>query len=110
MRYHALITRVPLALTALRALLGPVLLAFAMIKPSQRAFIACLIMALLSDYFDGVIARRLEIATSNLRRLDSVADTVFYLCATVAVGWLYPAVLWENRFALAVLVLLEIGR
>src|SRR4051794_37767875 len=99
MQYHALITRVPLALTALRALLGPVLLSF-----------ACLIMALLSDYFDGVSARKLEIATSNLRRLDSVADTIFYLCATVAVGRLYPAVLWENRFSLAVLVLLEVGR
>ena len=38
-------------------------------------------LGFLSDIFDGVMARRLGIATATLRRLDSVADAPFYVAA-----------------------------
>jgi CDP-diacylglycerol--glycerol-3-phosphate 3-phosphatidyltransferase len=75
---------VPLALVVLRLCLAPVLLATALLHPDRTVSAICLIGALLSDYFDGVIARRLGVATPTLRRLDSITDSIFYCCALVA--------------------------
>lgn len=105
-----LLRNIPLALTGLRALLGPVVLVLAICHPDKHLFGACLILAFLSDVFDGIIARRLGIATANLRRLDSIADTAFYVCATIAVWKLYPSVIMEHKAALVVLVALELAR
>jgi phosphatidylglycerophosphate synthase len=101
---------VPLALTALRALLAPVIVVLAVLYPKPTAFAICLIVALLSDIFDGVIARRLNVATPNLRRLDSIADSIFYVAAVFCAWYLYPEVITEHSAALAVLGALELIR
>jgi len=106
----SLATKLPLSLTALRALLAPVVVALALRWPSQVAFGACLAVAFLSDVFDGVIARRLGIATPGLRRLDSIADTIFYVAVTFAAWHLYPQVIRDHAVALGVLVGLELAR
>jgi len=101
---------IPLALTALRALLGPVVLALAYLEPQATAFAVCLVLALLSDYFDGVIARRLGIATPNLRRMDSIADSMFYVCALLAVVHLHAHLLADYLLPLGGLIALELLR
>ncbi len=101
---------IPLALTLIRAVLGPVLLVSAYVAPSAGVFAGCLIGALLSDYFDGVIARRLGVATPGLRRLDSIADSVFYVCALIAAWQLHAAQLESYLPSLAVLLALEVVR
>jgi phosphatidylglycerophosphate synthase len=106
----SVLTRIPLLLTLLRAGLAPVLVLLALIYPSPAAFAACLILAVGSDYFDGVIARRLGIATPDLRRLDSVADSLFYIAALFAAWWLYPGVIAGYLAPLAVLIGLEVLR
>ena len=106
----SLATKLPLALTALRALLAPVVVALALWWPSQVAFGACLVVAFLSDVFDGIVARRLGIATPGLRRLDSIADTIFYVAVTFAAWQLYPQVIRDHAVALGVLVGLELAR
>lgn len=103
-------TSLPLALTALRALLAPVMVALALAAPSALAFGACLVAAFLSDVFDGVIARRLGVATPNLRRLDSLADTLFYVAAAFALWHLHPQALLAYRAPLVFLGALELGR
>jgi CDP-diacylglycerol--glycerol-3-phosphate 3-phosphatidyltransferase len=105
-----LASRLPLALTGLRAALGPVVVVMALVWPNPAAFAVCLTLAFLSDYFDGVIARRLGIATAPLRRLDSIADTVFYVCALFAVWYLRWAILRPYLPALLVLAALEVAR
>ena len=101
---------IPLGLTLLRALLAPVVLVLGFTGGSPTGFAACLIAAFLSDYFDGVIARRLGVATPGLRRLDSAADSLFYL-ACVAVAWhLHPDAILDRWPALAVLAALEVTR
>jgi phosphatidylglycerophosphate synthase len=110
MQNAAIVTLVPLLLTLLRAGLAPVIVLLALVLPSPAAFAACLIAAVLSDYFDGVVARHLGIATPNLRRLDSIADSLFYLSALFAAWWLYPQALAERLGPLAVLIGLEILR
>lgn len=101
---------VPIALTALRAALGPIILFLAFYNPNSSAFAACLILALLSDYFDGVIARRLDIATANLRRLDSIADSIFYFSALFVAWHLHTAILLPYLIPLTVFVAIEIAR
>lgn len=70
----------PLLLTLARLVLGPVALWFAFQGAPRAAFGFILVGGLLSDYFDGVLARRLGVASDWLRRLDSSVDLVFYLC------------------------------
>jgi CDP-diacylglycerol--glycerol-3-phosphate 3-phosphatidyltransferase len=101
---------VPLLLTASRALLAPVLVVLAVYAPSRMAFAVCLIAAFLSDVFDGIIARRLNVATPWLRRLDSIADSVFYAAALFAAWYLYPDQIRRFAPALVVLVALEVAR
>lgn len=102
--------KVPFALTALRALLAPVVILLAWMAPNPVAFGVCLSVAFLSDIFDGIIARRLGVATADLRRFDSAADSVFYLAATGAAWLLYPDVIRHQWVALAALGILELVR
>jgi phosphatidylglycerophosphate synthase len=74
------------------------------------AFGICLTVGFLSDVYDGVIARKLGVATPNLRRLDSFADTFFYLAATFAVWHLHPQVILEHWKSLALLGGVELSR
>ena len=104
------INHLPLALTALRVVLAPIIVLLAIMQPSPIAFGVCLIIAFLSDVFDGIFARRLNVATPNLRRLDSIADSIFYLCATFAAWKLYPTVITEHMLALILLGALEAAR
>jgi len=101
---------IPLSLTVLRALLSPVVILLALYYPSPVAFATCLIAAFLSDVFDGIIARRLGIATSFLRRMDSIADSLFYFAAVFAAWHLHRTVISEHAISLSVLGALEIAR
>ena len=100
----------PIVLTTVRVLLGPavVLLAYAGVRGWPMA--ACIIAALLSDFFDGVLARKLNVVTAVLRRYDSIADTVFYVGVLVAVWHLERSVVFRFKWLLVPLVLLEIIR
>ena len=102
--------RLPLLLTLSRMALAPLLATLAVAWPSRAALGACLAAAFLSDVFDGVFARRLGIATVALRRLDSAADSIFYLAAVFALWRLHPAVIGDHLGALSVLFVLEVGR
>jgi phosphatidylglycerophosphate synthase len=101
---------IPLLLTASRAMLAPVMLLLAWFNPRPLAFAACLILAFLSDVFDGILARRLNVATPGLRRLDSIADSVFYVAALLAAWHLHPLELREYLPALVVLAAIEMAR
>ncbi|HET8714978.1 MAG TPA: CDP-alcohol phosphatidyltransferase family protein [Holophagaceae bacterium] len=101
--------RLPLALTLLRLALAPVLVLLSG-RPHPLLFGLILTAAVLSDIFDGVLARRLGVATPFLRRLDSAVDIVFYL----AVGWtlwrLRPEVVRAHGILLGAVVGLELLR
>jgi CDP-diacylglycerol--glycerol-3-phosphate 3-phosphatidyltransferase len=101
---------IPVSLTVLRALLAPVVWAAAWWHPSPVLFGTCLVVAFVSDIFDGIIARRLGVATATVRRLDSIADTLFYVAVTLATWHLYPGFLREHATGLAVLLGLELLR
>ncbi|HTB83124.1 MAG TPA: CDP-alcohol phosphatidyltransferase family protein [Candidatus Sulfotelmatobacter sp.] len=70
---------VPFALTTLRLVLGPIALLSAMAKVTHFVYLPILIVGTLSDIYDGILARRLGVATPALRRYDSITDVIFYL-------------------------------
>lgn len=78
--YH----RLPLLLTISRFILAPTLLILASgDAPGGLLSFVC-IAAFLTDLFDGILARQFGVATAALRRLDVIADIVFYLAVLVA--------------------------
>jgi phosphatidylglycerophosphate synthase len=87
-----------------------VLLVVGIAWPSRGAFGTILVSAFLSDVFDGIIARRLGIATPGLRRLDSAADTLFYVAVALAAWHLYPRAITSRMGPLAALAILEVVR
>ena len=105
---------IPLLLTALRVVLAPVVVALVLWWPADSGLSTllgiCLVLAFLSDYFDGVIARRLGVATPSLRRLDSIADTMFYVAATFAAWRLHPEAITSRAGPLLALLALELVR
>jgi len=74
--------KIPLALIVIRALFGAIILLLGMLQVTRyREYIVVLmVIGLLTDIFDGIIARRLNVSTPSLRRLDSVTDQFFWLC------------------------------
>ena len=100
----------PMSLVVLRFLLAPVVLALYMLGADPSAYLVVLIVAFLSDVFDGVIARKLGLVTEHLRSMDSLADTCFYL-AIGAVAYLqYPSIIAFYAWPLGILVGLELVR
>lgn len=85
-----LVKSIPLALTILRLLLAPVLVWLVYADAPGIVFAAVVLVAFMSDYFDGVIARRLGVGTPELRHFDSRADLVFYATAAWTVWRLHP--------------------
>ena len=69
-----------------------------------------IVAALLSDIYDGIIARRLGVETTALRRADSVADTIFYAAAAWSAWLLAPTAVRSVGRTLALLLVLEVLR
>jgi CDP-diacylglycerol--glycerol-3-phosphate 3-phosphatidyltransferase len=99
------VNSIPIALTLLRLLLAPVLVWMVYVDASEMWFATAVSLAFASDYLDGVVARRLGVATPALRHFDSRADLVFYATAAWAVWMRRPDV----ARAVAVPALVVIG-
>jgi CDP-diacylglycerol--glycerol-3-phosphate 3-phosphatidyltransferase len=64
--------------------------------------LALFVIAFVTDYFDGVVARACGVATRELRQADSVVDTAFYLVLAVVTYRLHPEVVRRHPPALAI--------
>lgn len=104
---------IPVALTTLRLLLGPVALLCAWSGVTRLVYLPILVTGTLSDIFDGILARRFGVSTPWLRRYDSVTDVIYYLfilgvafvlCRPVIVTNILPLCLLLASEAIVVLV------
>jgi phosphatidylglycerophosphate synthase len=101
---------IPWAMAAGRAALGPMLIAGAGCAWSPLMLAGIVVTALVSDIFDGVLARRWGCDTAGVRLFDSMMDTVFYLCVAAAMWVGRPEVLRGNARLLGGLLALEVVR
>ena len=105
-----MLQKLPMGLVVLRFFLSPIILLVYVFDGGPYWYMSVLTLAFLSDYFDGVIARRLGVSTNNLRSLDSWADTVFYVCVfSVALGEYYNLII-AYWLPISILVSLELIR
>jgi|GEM_PF-3500146 phosphatidylglycerophosphate synthase len=78
---NLLVEQVPNLFSLSRACLGPLLISFWQQQAPWSSYLALFSWALLSDYLDGALARRLK-AISNLgKALDPLADKILAGCA-----------------------------
>ena len=102
--------RLPLFLTLLRAALGPAVVGLAYASAPRRAILACIVVGFASDVADGMIARRAGLDTEALRRLDSVADSAFWIGVAWAAWHLEAPGLLPYLPGVAAIVVLELTR
>jgi CDP-diacylglycerol--glycerol-3-phosphate 3-phosphatidyltransferase len=101
---------IPWAMAAGRALLGPMTITGAKCGWNGATLAGIVVTALLSDIFDGVLARRCGCDSAAVRLFDSMSDMVFYLCVGTAIWIGHPQVWRANGGLLAALLGLEAAR
>ncbi|MCD4650974.1 MAG: CDP-diacylglycerol--glycerol-3-phosphate 3-phosphatidyltransferase [Candidatus Cloacimonetes bacterium] len=78
---------IPNAITMLRIILVPVFLWFAFITPEKPGMLLALVVfavASISDYFDGMLARRLNVVSNFGKIMDPLADKLLVIAALAA--------------------------
>jgi CDP-diacylglycerol--glycerol-3-phosphate 3-phosphatidyltransferase len=90
--------------------LAPLVLLWAVNGRAGLPYVICLIIAFVTDYFDGIVARKLGVATAIVRRYDGAADIIFYLAAFTAVWLVYPEVVRQHGLGLSLVAGLEVVR
>jgi phosphatidylglycerophosphate synthase len=96
--------QIPWTMAGIRAALGPILIAGQARGWNGFTLAFLVLAALLSDIFDGVLARRWKCDTAGVRLFDSMADTVFYLCVAAAL-WIGQPQIWITWSGLLLSVL-----
>ncbi|WP_379965873.1 CDP-alcohol phosphatidyltransferase family protein [Epilithonimonas sp. UC225_85] len=89
---------IPYILITVRFLLAPIifLLAYFEIENSPILVLILMYFGLLTDIFDGIIARKVGVSSEKLRRLDSQTDLVFWLSIGFATYFLNPEIIQEH--------------
>jgi phosphatidylglycerophosphate synthase len=101
--------RIPKALIISRLIIGLVIIVLSAFHIGHYKTIAItlLTIGLLTDIFDGIIARRLNISSQQLRRLDSTIDQVFFISVAIATYIQCPNFFTDNSLELAILISIE---
>ncbi len=99
----------PYALIAFRFLCAPSILILAWLGDTWRVPGILLLMhlGLLSDIFDGIVARHLGEQTEKMRRWDSQTDTIFWLAIAVASWHLHPMALLNEIWAITAILAMQ---
>ena len=102
-RHPAWLRHVPNVLSGARALAVPVLLVLAF-EEQRAAFTWVLIPALLSDIFDGWIARAFALESKLGAALDSVADSLMLFVSVYGIWVFHPEVICEHAWLCGIAV------
>lgn len=102
------LTLIPPALILLRCVIAPLLVWDAVVDgQTGLVFVVLYVVAVLSDIFDGVVARRLGVSTAGLRSADSWADRWLYVGVAIAAWVAHQDVVLAFRIPLLVVLGLQ---
>lgn len=91
-----------------RALAGPLVLVLAYRHPQPHAWILFFTFyAIISDIYDGIIARKFSISSDKIRLHDCYADIVYWVCASWCVWVLFPQVVVAHKTLIILMLILE---
>jgi phosphatidylglycerophosphate synthase len=102
------LTDTPRLLVGLRFVIAPLLLGDALDRQTGNWFIIGYVIAVLSDIFDGIIARRLGVSTVKLRQADSWADISLYACIALSAWLVYPDLIVDFQVPLLLAVFAQV--
>jgi phosphatidylglycerophosphate synthase len=85
-----------------------VLLSYFRFNSFRFSIVVLIVIGILTDIFDGIIARKFEVSTQKLRRLDSTFDQVFWICTLTGAYLICPEFFRENYFKLSLVLGLEV--
>lgn len=101
---------VPYLLILFRLLLAPVILGLGFYWGSETRFLILILMylGLISDIFDGIIARKQGISTEKMRRMDSQTDLVFWIAVAISCYLIYPEAIQDKIYGVVLLIAMEV--
>ena len=102
------LTQIPSILVGLRFTIAPLLLLDALDGKTTIWFLIGYVIAVISDIFDGIIARRLNVSTVQLRQADSWADISLYLSIAISVWLVYPQVIINFQIPLIIAIFAQL--
>lgn len=107
--YKDLLLKIPLGLIYLRLSLGFIMLISVFSANSYNVifYATLVIMGLLSDIFDGIIARKLGIDNHKMRKLDTLVDRIFWAIVFLSCWKMYPVFMASMKEELLVLIIAE---
>ena len=99
----------PFGLILFRLFLGPCMIFLACKYGTEigKSLTVLLVAGILSDVFDGVIARKLNLSTDLLRKWDSNVDLVFLLSILLCAFLLYPMAIEFELDKILPLIIME---
>jgi len=97
------LTHLPNAISIVRILIAPVALWCAW-QGNESAYKWLFTTAVVSDFFDGAIARLLKIESDLGARLDAFGDMLTYLVLVFAVSWLWPDFINERLWMIVIVL------
>jgi phosphatidylglycerophosphate synthase len=99
---------IPFSLIIFRLVLAPVMLLWTWQTHRSGWFLViCLWAGMISDIFDGIIARKIGVADNRLRKWDANVDIVFWLAAGVCIWMLNGQLLKDHLYWIIALFILE---
>ncbi|WP_336731578.1 CDP-alcohol phosphatidyltransferase family protein [Chryseobacterium sp. VD8] len=100
---------IPYLLIATRFCLAPIILLLAYFKGEESRFLILSLMyfGLLTDIFDGIIARKVGVSSEKLRRLDSQTDLIFWLSLGFASYFLNAELIKNEWKGVALIFVME---
>ncbi len=102
---------IPISLILFRLLLAPTILALAYFigESAKITIVVLMYLGLISDILDGIIARKQNISSSRLRRMDSQTDMIFWLSIGFATWILYPKLISDNSTVIWIILGMELA-
>jgi phosphatidylglycerophosphate synthase len=99
--------KIPHALLYSRLVVAILIIVFSFLGVAPATIVSLSIYAILSDVFDGIIARHLKISTVEMRQLDTKIDTVFWFSCLFYICINHHAFLISHLLQIGVLVFSE---
>lgn len=104
-----MLKRLPIWLVYSRLIVAALIILAAVYTPAayKSIIVALIVYGLISDFFDGYIARLTNSSTEHLRKLDSTIDQFFWLSIVVATYLLSPEFYAKNSTLVIIILGLE---
>lgn len=101
----------PYLLILFRLLLAPIILILAYGFGSKMSLVIVILMylGLLSDIFDGIIARKMNLSSEKMRRMDSQTDLIFWVSIAISCYLIYPDIIMEKILWIGILIFMELS-